>query len=231
MRNKRKHKTVTRLLSIALSIVLLSTDYNLVSAAENISSGDAIAAPVEVSAGDTATAGDEVSAGDTVSPGDFATAEEPTVSDADAPDNTVSENSASENTVSDNTVSANSVSDNTVSDGDATDVTVSDGDVTEEPEETEEPEDEAPVCLPSREPEAFYAEPAPQNYGTLVSYDTDSRTYHVEGDHYITVVGNDAYTYIDESGTLAEVDNTLIANPISSFSLWGEASTDRKSVV
>ena len=161
MRNKRKHKTVTRLLSIALSIVLLSTDYNLVSAAENISSGDAIAAPVEVSAGDAATAGDAVSAGDTVSPGDFATAEEPTVSDADAPDNTVSENSESENTVSDNTVSANSVSDNTVSDGDATDVTVSDGDA------TKEPEDEAPVCLPSRDPEAFHAESAPQNYGTL----------------------------------------------------------------
>lgn len=205
MRNKRKHKTVTRLLSIALSVVLLCTDYNLVSAAENISSGDAITAPVEVSAGDAVTAGDAVSAGDTVSPGDFATAEEPTVSDDDAPDSTVS--------------------DNTVSDGDATDVTVSDGDVTEEPEETEEPEDEAPVCLPSREPEAFHAEPAPQNYGTLVSYDTDSRTYHVEGDNYVTVVGNDAYTYIDESGILAEVDNTLIANPISSFSMWGEVST------
>ncbi|MED9905179.1 MAG: DNRLRE domain-containing protein [Lachnospiraceae bacterium] len=108
-----------------------------------------------------------------------------------------------------------SVSDgDSVSGGDsvsAGDATVSDGD--------------APTAGERREPEPFHAEPEPENYGELVSYDAYSRTYHVEENRYITVVGNDSATYLDEEGSLRSVDNTLIENPVFAYSMWGEQQT------
>ena len=80
-------------------------------------------------------------------------------------------------------------------------------------------------ALTLREPERFYAEEKPETYGTLVTYDTYSRTYHVEGDKYVTVVGNDGATYIDERGALQEVDNTLVENPVATFSRFGTMPT------
>ncbi len=89
-----------------------------------------------------------------------------------------------------------------VSDGDAL-LTVSDGNI------------------PLREPEEFYTEAAPENYGVLVDYDEYSRTYHVDGDSYVTVIGNDSNTYINEAGELVKVDNTLIENPMTTFGRIG----------
>ena len=113
--------------------------------------------------------------------------------------------------------------------------TVSDSDMVEEPEaevnttdaeflpestyEPEIPEVSGNITL--REPEDFYEEPVPENYGTLASYDEFSRTYHVEGNQYVTVIGNDSTTYIDEEGALQQVDNTLVENPMATFSMWG----------
>ena len=73
-------------------------------------------------------------------------------------------------------------------------------------------------ALVMRQPEQFYEEPEAEDYGLLVAYDEYSRTYRVDGDSYVTVIGNDAATYIDESGNLRQVDNTLVENPVSTFS-------------
>ena len=46
----------------------------------------------------------------------------------------------------------------------------------------------------------------------MTAYDAYSRTYHVEGNRYVTVIGNDGATYIDEEGNLCPVDNRLTEN-------------------
>lgn len=61
----------------------------------------------------------------------------------------------------------------------------------------------------TRLPEQFYEEEKQEVYGTLVSFDEYSRTYHVDGNQYVTVVGNDGATFIDDDGNLIPVDNTL----------------------
>lgn len=102
-------------------------------------------------------------------------------------------------------------------------------DDTEEPEGTEAPDSEnrdseAPEEEEAlRAPQRFHEEAAPENYGTLTAYDDYSRTYHVEGNHYVTVIGNDGATYIDEEGNLRPVDNRLVENPASPFSTLGGA--------
>ena len=70
-----------------------------------------------------------------------------------------------------------------------------------------------------RLPERLYEEERPETYGTLVSYDEYSRTYHVEGNRYVTVVGNDGATYVDDDGSLRPVDNTLVREDASLFGL------------
>ncbi len=70
-----------------------------------------------------------------------------------------------------------------------------------------------------RLPERFYKEERPETYGTLVSYDEYSRTYHVEGNRYVTVVGNDGATFVDEDGSLRPVDNMLVREDASLFGL------------
>lgn len=76
-----------------------------------------------------------------------------------------------------------------------------------------------------RLPESFYEEEKPETYGTLVSYNEYSRTYHVDGNQYMTVIGNDGTTYIDEEGNLQPVDNTLTENAVFAFSLFGDGQT------
>ena len=78
---------------------------------------------------------------------------------------------------------------------------------------------------PGRLPEAFYEEEKPESYGTLVSYDQYSRTYHVDGNRYVTVVGNDGATYIDDDGSLRPVDNTLEKDTTAVFGLFGAEET------
>lgn len=78
---------------------------------------------------------------------------------------------------------------------------------------------------PGRLPEAFYEEEKPESYGTLVSYDQYSRTYHVDGNRYVTVVGNDGATYIDDDGSLRPVDNTLKKDTTAVFGLFGGEET------
>ncbi len=78
---------------------------------------------------------------------------------------------------------------------------------------------------PGRLPEAFYEEEKPESYGTLVSYDQYSRTYHVDGNRYVTVVGNDGATYIDDDGSLRPVDNTLEKNTAAVFGLFDTEET------
>ena len=82
--------------------------------------------------------------------------------------------------------------------------------------------------LPLRYPENFYEKPEMEDYGLLVAYDEYSRTYHVENDNYVTVIGNDGTTYIDEGGALRKVDNTLVetqAPAASAFSRISVGST------
>lgn len=78
---------------------------------------------------------------------------------------------------------------------------------------------------PGRLPEAFYEEEKPESYGTLVFYDQYSRTYHVDGNRYVTVVGNDGATYIDDDGSLRPVDNTLEKDTTAVFGLFGAEET------
>ncbi|MCM1058094.1 MAG: DNRLRE domain-containing protein, partial [Firmicutes bacterium] len=73
-----------------------------------------------------------------------------------------------------------------------------------------------------RLPEQFYEEERQETYGTLVSYDEYSRTYHVDGNRYVTVVGNDGATFIDEDGNLVPVDNTLTKETAAVFGISGE---------
>lgn len=73
-----------------------------------------------------------------------------------------------------------------------------------------------------RLPEQFYEEEKPETYGTLVSYDKYSRTYHVDGNQYVTVVGNDGATFIDDDGNLRPVDNTLEKDTTAVFSMFGD---------
>lgn len=76
-------------------------------------------------------------------------------------------------------------------------------------------------AAPGRLPQRFYEEPAPENYGDLVAYDAYSRTYHVEGNRYVTVIGNDGSTYIDGEGRLQKTDNRLVEDPSGTFSSLG----------
>ncbi len=76
------------------------------------------------------------------------------------------------------------------------------------------------AVTPGRLPEQFYEEEKPESYGTLVSYDQYSRTYHVDGNQYVTVVGNDGATYIDDDGRLQHVDNTLEKDTATVFSAF-----------
>ncbi len=78
------------------------------------------------------------------------------------------------------------------------------------------------AVTPGRLPEQFYEEEKPESYGTLVSYDQYSRTYHVDGNQYVTVVGNDGATYIDDDGRLQHVDNTLEKDTATVFSMFGD---------
>ena len=80
------------------------------------------------------------------------------------------------------------------------------------------------ACIPGRFPERFYEEEKPEDYGALVSYDVYSRTYHVEGNRYVTVIGNDGATYIDEDGNLQAVDNTLMEQTVSAFGMFGDGT-------
>lgn len=131
------------------------------------------------------------------------------------------------------------IAESTVSGGDAeaTDTTVSAGDavdteaevtVTPQPTEVPEPTDvpqptEVPEAeeLLSRAPEKFYEEPAAENYGALVAYDEYSRTYQVKENEFVTVIGNDATSYIDYDGSLQRVDNTLVEMQPMSFAAFG----------
>lgn len=72
--------------------------------------------------------------------------------------------------------------------------------------------------VPLRRPEDYYQEAEPEQYGTLAAWDAYSRTYHVDGDRYITVIGYDGSTYLDEEGQLKQVDNTLVESPMAAFS-------------
>lgn len=78
--------------------------------------------------------------------------------------------------------------------------------------------------VPGRLPEQFYEEEKPEDYGTLVSYDAYSRTYHVDGNRYVTVIGNDGATYIDEDGSLQAVDNTLMEQTVSTYGMFGDGT-------
>lgn len=73
----------------------------------------------------------------------------------------------------------------------------------------------------ARLPEQFYKEEKQEVYGTLVSYDEYSRTYHVEGSWYVTVVGNDGTAFIDDDGNLMPVDNTLEKESAAVFGISG----------
>ncbi|MDE6641009.1 MAG: hypothetical protein K2K63_10815, partial [Acetatifactor sp.] len=73
----------------------------------------------------------------------------------------------------------------------------------------------------TRLPEQFYEEEKQEAYGTLVSFDEYSRTYHVDGNQYVTVVGNDGATFIDDDGNLMPVDNTLERETASVFGMFG----------
>ncbi len=136
-----------------------------------------------------------------------------TVSDGDVGDDTASgkgekpaENTGN-TTDSDDKPDSSEDTSETVSGGDAG--TVSGGD----------------ALKPGRLPEAFYEEEIPESYGTLVSYDQYSRTYHVDGNRYVTVVGNDGATYIDDDGSLRPVDNTLEKDTTAVFGLFGGEET------
>ncbi|MCI9278833.1 MAG: DNRLRE domain-containing protein, partial [Lachnospiraceae bacterium] len=72
-----------------------------------------------------------------------------------------------------------------------------------------------------REPECYHQDAEPEDYGTLVAFDDYSRTYHVEGNQYVTVLGNDGTTYLDGDGNLQQVDNRLEENPVSIFGMLG----------
>ena len=79
--------------------------------------------------------------------------------------------------------------------------------------------------IPPRQPEQFYEDPSGENFGTLVAYDAYSRTYHVEGKSYVTVIGNDGSTYLDEEGVLRQVDNRLVENPMRRMSAMGAGTS------
>ncbi|MBQ8821182.1 MAG: RHS repeat protein, partial [Lachnospiraceae bacterium] len=115
----------------------------------------------------------------------------------------------------------------TVSGNDAADIPEN-GDASAE-EEMEE-EEYIPEIItvsgntPVREPEDFYEKPEVENYGELVSFDEKSRTYKTGERSYVTVIGADASTYIDEDGKLTPVDNTLVENPVSTLGTVGGRS-------
>ncbi len=75
--------------------------------------------------------------------------------------------------------------------------------------------------VPPRQPENYYQDPEPENYGTLAAYDAYSRTYHIDGDRYVTVIGYDGNSYLDEDGNLQQADNTLV--PQSVKLIFGES--------
>lgn len=100
-------------------------------------------------------------------------------------------------------------------------------DPTDDPVETttEEKQDDPVEDLPEekteavkRQPENFYPEEKTENYGTLAAYDEYSRTYQVEENQYVTIIGYDGNTYIDDDGNLQQTDNTLVEDPMSAFS-------------
>lgn len=59
----------------------------------------------------------------------------------------------------------------------------------------------------------------------LAAYDAYSRTYHVDGDRYVTVIGYDGNSYLDEDGNLQQADNTLVESEVSTYSLYGDAKS------
>lgn len=122
---------------------------------------------------------------------------------ADAQTDTVSDgDAANEDSVSGSDAATGS-EENDVSSGNA--YSVSDGDA-----ENVYDGDTLPA---QRLPEVFYEEEKLEDYGSLVSFDIYSRTYHVEGNQYVTVIGNDGTTYLDENGNLRRVDNRLVERP------------------
>lgn len=200
-----------RFLAVFLAALLLCTDTVPAYASENGQSGELFAGNAQeesmeaeedsVSGGDAVVSGGEDGI---VSSGDHA------VSDGDA------DTSQGEGPVSGGDADT-SQGDGLVSGGDAVvsggDAIVSGGDML-----SEEP-------LAVREPEQFYREPEPENYGTLTDYDAYSRTYHVERNRYVTVIGNDGATYIDEDGVLRRTDNTLEEAGVSLFGMLHTGTT------
>lgn len=92
--------------------------------------------------------------------------------------------------------------------------TVSGGDAAAE-------EDAGTITAETHLPEQFYEEEKQEAYGTLVSFDEYSRTYHVDGSQYVTVVGNDGATFIDDDSNLMPVDNTLERETAGVYSMFG----------
>ena len=168
------------------------------SVGDSVSEGEGGSAGGDVSDGEEGSAGGNISEGESGSAGgDVSEGESGSTGDDDFADGSVSANDS---------VSAGDGS--SVSGGDGLSVSAGDADIRE-----------------AREPESFYKEPEPENYGELVSYDAYSRTYHAGGNQYVTVIGNDGTTYIDEDGVLRRVDNALVENPVSLFGMFGGAGT------
>ena len=219
MKHKSKKYGLKRFAALLLIAVLLATDHTLLYAAEsggqNISSGDE--KPGSSTEGNTVSPGDgkdETIKGE--SKENTGTKETGTEEKGKETGGTTSGGgttvSGGDGVVSggDESVSGGDVSGGDVSGGDAT---VSGGDVS------------GGDALESRLPESFYEEEKPEDYGELVAYDDYSRTYHVEGNQYVTVIGNDGATYIDDAGNMAPVDNTLREQSSSSSRMARGRST------
>lgn len=197
---KGKHwrRRLSGILCICLSAILLLSD-----------SLPAYAAGADISAGDGILweAGNSDEEG--VSAGDISSEDASSVHEGDG-DSAGESGSAGDDDSAGGSVSAGdgSFDGSSVSGGDGLSVSAGDADIRE-----------------AREPESFYKEPEPENYGELVSYDAYSRTYHAGGNQYVTVIGNDGTTYIDEDGVLRRVDNALVENPVSLFGMFGGAGT------
>lgn len=168
MSKLRKSLLARRMIAMCLACLMLFIDSSVVNATEYSIQENT------VSAGDMDISEIPVEQKNNVSSGDAGQNE-----DTDMPQPEISQ----EDTTASNDMPTVSGGDPTVSGGD---LTVSGGDF---PIET---------MLPLREPEQFYQDTVEENYGELVGYDIYSRTYHVNGNQYITVIGNDAATYIDE---------------------------------
>ncbi len=93
---------------------------------------------------------------------------------------------------------------------------------------TEEVDDgsNAPVEKEDKAPQNYYEaiddktqlEAMGLDNAVLVSYDTASRTYKTGKDNYVTIVGGAVTTYLDETGKLQLIDNTLVESQLQSRS-------------